>query len=353
MGLKFDVIARKALKTMEDTDKNIFLTGKAGTWKSTLLMHFLQNTEKNFALLAPTWVAALNVWWVTIHSFFWFSPTITIKKAKQQAKYQIWDRKFTELETIVIDEISMVRADMLDCINEFLKVSRESKKPFWWVQMIMIGDLYQLPPVVTSNERGFFQKEYISPYFFDLKVINLKSFVLEFIELEKVYRQSDKSFIDILNWIRTKSLKDEQLNLLNSRVSWETILSEWMVYLAWTNLKVDQINTKYLQELKKSATKFVAKVTGEVQQKQFPTDIELILKEWAQVMFVANDVDGRWVNWTLWKIKKIKEDLIVVSIYGWEEVEVWLHTWKVAQYEYNPSKKRLDFLQKVILLRFH
>jgi ATP-dependent exoDNAse (exonuclease V) alpha subunit len=130
------------------------------------------------------------------------------------------------LDAIVIDEISMVRADMLDCIHEFLKIVRESKKPFGGVQMIMIGDLYQLPPVVTSNERAFFQNEYPSPYFFDAKIIRQKSFEMEFVELEKVYRQSDQSFIDILNAIRTKTLENKHLALLNRRVSQIRNLSE-------------------------------------------------------------------------------------------------------------------------------
>ena len=123
-------------------------------------MHFLETTQKNIVLLAPTGVAALNIWGATLHSFFGFPPTLTLKKARQEAKFQIGDPKFTELDTIVIDEISMVRADMMDCIHEFLKIVRSSSKPFGGVQLIMIGDLYQLPPVVTKFEKEFFQKEY-------------------------------------------------------------------------------------------------------------------------------------------------------------------------------------------------
>jgi len=340
--LQFDEIAEKALDLMENSNKNIFLTGKAGTWKSTLLMYFLEKSNKNIAILAPTGVAALNIWWSTIHSFFGFAPTITIKKAKQEAKYQIWDPKFTELDAILIDEISMVRADMMDCINEFLKIVRESKKAFGWAQLIMIWDLYQLPPVVTSREKEFFQKEYDSPYFFDAKVVQQKWFDMEFIELEKVYRQSDKAFIDILNAIRTKTLEDKHIKMLNRRISKDIDLSEWMIYLAGTNSQVDIINNQYLDKISKPIASFVAKTKWDINPKQFPTDIELILKEWSQVMFVANDTDGRWVNGTLWKIKKIKKNEILVKIYGWEDVEVGLHTWRVGQFEYNPGKKRLD-----------
>ena len=340
--LIFDDIANNALDLMEHSDKNIFLTGKAGTGKSTLLMHFLDITSKNIVLLAPTWVAALNIWWATLHSFFGFPPTVTIKKAKQEAKFQIGDEKFTELDTIVIDEISMVRADMMDCIHEFLKIVRSSSKPFGWVQLIMIGDLFQLPPVVTKFEKAFFQKEYPSPYFFDAKIIKKKSFSMEFIELEKVYRQSDQKFISLLNAIRTKTLEKKQLDLLNTRVDLDVEILDGMVYLAGTNAIVDTINQTYLADVDQRAITFKASAKGEMQWRQLPTDKKLKLKKWAQVMFVANDPNGRRVNGTLGKITFLKKDRVVVQIYGGDEVEVGSHTWRVSQYEYNPGKKRLD-----------
>lgn len=340
--LIFDAIATKALETMEYTDKHIFLTGKAGTGKSTLLMYFLETTKKNIVLLAPTWVAALNIWWATLHSFFGFPPTLTLKKARQEAKFQIGDPKFTELDTIVIDEISMVRADMMDCIHEFLKIVRWSTLPFGGVQLIMIGDLYQLPPVVTKFEKEFFQKEYPSPYFFDAKIMKKKGFDMEFIELEKVYRQSDQKFIDILNAIRTKTLDKKHLDLLNTRVSDDIDIADGVVYLAGTNAIVDTINQTYLADVDHRPIHFKATSKGEMQWRQLPADAKLILKKWSQVMFIANDPDGRRVNGTLGKITFLKKDRIVVQIYWWDEVEVWPHTWRVSQYEYNPSKKRLD-----------
>jgi len=343
MHITFDEIGQNALDTMENTSKHIFLTGKAGTGKSTLLMYFLETSSKNLAVLAPTWVAALNIWWATIHSFFWFAPTITLKKAKQEAKFQIDDPKFTELDTLVIDEISMVRADLLDCIDVFLQIVRKSKKSFGGVQMIMIGDLYQLSPVVTSAEKLFFSKEYPSPYFFDANVIQHKKFIMEFIELEKIYRQTDQKFIDILNAIRTKTLTPKHLNSLNTRIVKDVALvQEGMVYLAGTNAKVDTINQWYLDRITTKISTFCASSTWDLTQKQFPVKQKLMFKIWAQVMFVANDPDGRRVNGTLWKIKKIKKDMICVQIYDGEEVEVHKHTWRVAQYEYNPNKKRLD-----------
>jgi len=342
MTLKFDDIAQGALDMMESTDKHIFLTGKAGTGKSTLLMHFLDITTKNIVLLAPTWVAALNIWWATIHSFFGFPPTVTIKKAKQEAKFQVGDEKFTELDTIVIDEISMVRADMLDCIHEFLRIVRWSSNPFGGVQMIMIGDLYQLPPVVTKYEKVFFQKEYLSPYFFDAKVISKKGFVMEYIELEKVYRQSDQKFIEVLNAIRTKRIQKKHLDALNACVSDDFEITDGVVYLAGTNAIVDTINQTYLADVDQRAISFKATSKGEMQGRQLPADAKLVLKKWAQVMFVANDPNGRRVNGTLGKITFLKKDHVLVQIYGGDEVEVTPHTWRVSQYEYNSSKKRLD-----------
>ena len=328
---------------MENTSNHVFLTGKAGTWKSTLLMYFLETSSKNLAILAPTGVAALNIWWATIHSFFGFPSTITLKKAKQEAKFQIDDPKFSELDALVIDEISMVRADMMDCMDVFLKIVRNSKKPFGGVQMIMIGDLYQLSPVVTSNEKMFFSKEYPSAYFFDAKVMQQKNFVMEFIELEKIYRQTDQKFIDILNAIRTKTLKSTHLDRLNTRVVPKvSTIQEWMIYLAGTNAKVDEINQQYLEDITCRGTSFTAKSKWDITQKQFPAKPKLLFKVWAQVMFVANDPEGRRVNGTLWKVKKIKKEYILVQIYDGEEVEVWPHTWRIAQYEYNPNKKRLD-----------
>lgn len=342
MSLTFDEIAEKALDTMENTNKHVFLTGKAGTGKFTLLMHFLDISKKNIVLLAPTGVAALNIWWATIHSFFGFPPTVTIKKAKQEAKYQIGDEKFTELDTLIIDEISMVRADMLDCMHEFLKIVRSSSAPFGGVQIIMIGDLYQLPPVVTKYEKWFFQKEYASPYFFDAKVIKKKWFDMELIELEKVYRQSDQNFISFLNGIRTKTITQKELDVLNHCVHEDFDILDGMVYLAGTNALVDTINQTYLADVNYPAITFKATAKWEMNGKQLPADSKLVLKRWSQVMFVANDPDGRRVNGTLWKITLLKKDRVVVQIYDGDEVEVDSHTWRVSQYEYNPSKKRLD-----------
>jgi len=204
-----------ALDIMEDSDRSIFITGRAGTGKSTLLNHFRNVTRKKVAVLAPTGVAALNVKGQTIHSFFRFKPGITpdrVKKLRSDNSESI----YRKLDAIVIDEISMVRADLLDCVDRFLRLNGpESDKPFGGVQMAFIGDLYQLPPVVTSGEKAVFQSLYETPYFYGARVFD--SLDMEFVELEKIYRQHDEQFITLLNAIRNNSVNEEGLELLNRR----------------------------------------------------------------------------------------------------------------------------------------
>lgn len=205
---------KKALNLMENSSRSVFITGKAGTGKSTLLEYFRQITKKKIVVLAPTGVAVINVKGETIHSFFGFKPDITIDKIKKVNKKKL--KIFKKLDTIAIDEISMVRADLLDCVDYFLRLNLENQKPFGGVQMIFIGDLYQLPPVVTSSRKELFHNYYEGAYFFNAKVF--KELNMELIELEKIYRQKDEKFIDFLNAIRDDTIKDEDIHLLNQCV---------------------------------------------------------------------------------------------------------------------------------------
>lgn len=217
---------------MTKTTKNIFLTGKAGTGKSTLLLHFLHTTTKNVVVLAPTGVAALNVGGATIHSFFRFSTTITEIEARKLGKKKKSEKMYTKLTSLVIDEISMVRADLFDCMDVFLQEAREDDRPFGGVQLIMIGDVYQLPPVVTSTEKGFFETTYKSPYFFSSRVFSAPTRSMELVELEKIYRQNDDTFVAILNGIRNKTITEEQVTALNTRVVGEVHdIPEGVLYL--------------------------------------------------------------------------------------------------------------------------
>jgi len=362
-SLTFDSIAQKALDMMIKTNKNIFLTWKAGTWKSTLLMHFLQQTKKKTVVLAPTGVAALNVGGMTIHSFFGFHTTMTYqeaqKKGKQRARQKNKKDIFLKIDTIVIDEISMVRADMLDCVDIFLQEARKSSDPFGGVQMIFIGDLYQLPPVVTKNEKEFFTNIYPSPFFFSSHVFTNPFRQMEFIELEKIYRQTDQTFVDILNAIRNKSLDDWHLKLLNMNVhQWGEIdIQEGNMYLVGTNAKADQINMFQLAKLPGKIHKFRAHIEGNFQEKQFPTDELLQLKVGSQVMFVANDTFG-WqrVNGTVGKIIGFEDEGVVVEIFNGETVVAGEHTREVKQYIYDTwssnlsSEKVWSFTQLPLML---
>jgi ATP-dependent exoDNAse (exonuclease V) alpha subunit len=208
---------RRALELMEKTDKNVFITGRAGTGKSTLLRYFRATTAKRIVVLAPTGVAALNVRGQTIHSFFGFKPNITVERIKKIPPSSDRGNVYRNIDAIVIDEISMVRADLLDCVDKFLRLNGPRKGlPFGGIQMIFIGDLYQLPPVVTGNERAAFGLLYESPYFYSAHVF--ESIDMAFVELDKIYRQHDQHFIDLLNAIRNKSVSEEEIELLNGRV---------------------------------------------------------------------------------------------------------------------------------------
>ena len=207
----------KALELMENTESNLFITGRAGTGKSTLLNYFREKTSKNIAVLAPTGVAALNVLGQTIHSFFKFKPTVTFDSIRKLSKEKERDI-YSNLDAIVIDEISMVRADLMDCVDRFLRLNGKAPhEPFGGIQMIFIGDLYQLPPVVTSEEKEAFQAHYSSPYFFSARFFD--TFAMELIELDKIYRQKDTSFIHLLNAIRNQTFTQADIANLNGRVN--------------------------------------------------------------------------------------------------------------------------------------
>ncbi len=214
--IEFTEPFERALRLMEETHRHVFVTGRAGTGKSTLLNYFKASTAKQVAVLAPTGVAALNVGGQTIHSFFRFKPDVTPESARKRIRGE-GAEIYRKLDAIVIDEVSMVRADLLDCVDAFLRLNGpEADAPFGGLQMIFIGDLYQLPPVVSSAEKMLFKTLYPSPYFFS--ALAFQGLEMEFVELEKIYRQQDGRFIDLLNAIRNRTVTEEDLELLNSRL---------------------------------------------------------------------------------------------------------------------------------------
>jgi len=329
---------RRALEIMEDTDRSIFITGRAGTGKSTLLNYFRHVTKKKVAVLAPTGVAALNVKGQTIHSFFRFKPGITPDQVKKRRSSDNNKSIYHKLDAIVIDEISMVRADLLDCVDRFLRLNGpKADKPFGGIQMAFIGDLYQLPPVVTGGEKEVFQSLYETPYFYGARVFG--SFDMEFVELEKIYRQHDEQFITLLNGIRNNSITGEELELLNQRYQpeFEPSPDDFYVYLTTTNKLAEEINSKRLVGLKGKLYTFTGSIKGDFGQGYLPTKIDLQCKVGAQIMMLNNDTEGRWVNGSVGKITGITqnrkgEDVIIAELADGEEVEIMPFTWEIFRF---------------------
>lgn len=334
--LKFTRDWKAALDIMELTSRSLFLTGKAGTGKSTLLKLFLDKTKKGVVVLAPTGVAALNVKGETIHSFFGFKPGVNSEMIERIAKKTSKDKRelIQKIDMIVIDEVSMLRADLLDHIDQMLRLLRGSWDVFGGVQMVFVGDLYQLPPVVSRSEEGSFNSMYKSPYFFSARCLSGYDYAK--VELRKIHRQEEEDFVKILNGIREKCVVEEDLEYLNTRVEEIDLEEDGMVYLATTNKKVDLVNQSRLTELYGENYEFETKINGNVDQAmQRSIDDVLNLKEGAQVMFLNNDPAGRWVNGSLGRIESIDEfemALKVRLVDNRKLVTVKSHTWEVLKY---------------------
>ena len=338
----------EALTVIESTDHTVFITGRAGTGKSTLLDYFRSITRKRTVVLAPTGVAALNVRGQTIHSFFGFKPDVTpggIKKVRRAGS-----DIFKRVDTIVIDEISMVRADLLDAVDTFLRLNGKTKKrPFGGIQMVFIGDLYQLPPVYKGHEKELFKTMYRSPYFFDAKV--MEGLEMDFIELEKIFRQKDDVFISILNRIRNNSITDNELAILNRRLCTESGTEETLcVTLTTTNEQAKLINSDRLARIKTKKYLFHGSVDGAVDPGSLPTSPDLVVKKGAQVMFLANDSAGRWVNGTIGRISGIegwdegngRNAVIMVKLPDGEIVDVTPYRWELFHFLFNPATKNIE-----------
>ena len=336
-----------ALNVFEKTYNSVFLTGRAGTGKSTLLSLFRHTTRKQCVILAPTGVAALNVQGQTIHSFFGF-PGKFITPADIRIRR---DRAFTfrKLEILIIDEVSMVRADIIDCIDYALRISRNNNMPFGGVQIIFIGDLFQLPPIVSSpEEKVFFLQNYDSPHFFSANVFK-KGFRYEMIELKKVYRQSERHFVRLLDAVREGEIDFDDLETLNERYIGDNSLmsNANFITLSARNNLVDQINHQELAKLTTPQYQFVAQITGTFDPKQVQADSVITLKQGAQVMFVKNDtVKREYVNGSIGKIIELSHDKILVSLEDMREkqtlVEVEKQKWEVLHYRISTDGDKIE-----------
>ena len=323
---------------IENTSENIFITGKAGTGKSTLLKYFKKNTAKNVAVLAPTGVAAVNIGGQTIHSFFRFPPRLIQKEnIRKRRNNEIIQR----LDTVIVDEVSMVRADLMDGIDYALRVNREEPKlPFGGVQMVFFGDLFQLAPVINKEERDILEQRYGSPYFFSAKVFN--KLRLHYVELNKNYRQSDAKFIELLNKIRNKTQKNADLDKLNERV--RTIVprdSKHCVILTTTNSRANAVNEEKLANLPGKEYRYEAAITKDFKESAYPGEYCLRLKKGSQIILIRNDPDKRWVNGTIAQIVALSGETIKVSING-SIHEVSKSSWEKIEYEYNRDEDKIE-----------
>jgi len=308
-----------ALNLIQYTRQSVFLTGKAGTGKSTFLKYICQNTKKKHIVLAPTGIAAINAGGSTMHSFFKLpfypllpdDPNLSLQKGRihEFFKYAKPHRKLIEqVELVIIDEISMVRADTIDAIDRILRVySHNLREPFGGKQILLVGDVFQLEPVVKNDEREIINRFYPTPYFFSARVfaeIDLVS-----IELKKVYRQTDKVFVSVLDHIRTNTAGAADLQLLNTRYGTSLKQSEEDMYitLATRRDSVDFINDKKLAELPGDPITFPGEITGEFPESSLPTPKDLVLKPGAQIIFIKNDYEKRWVNGTIGVVSGIDE----------------------------------------------
>lgn len=345
---------QKALQIINYTRRSLFLTGKAGTGKSTFLRYICQHTKKKHIVLAPTGIAAINAGGATLHSFFKlpFHPLIPTdsrfsnRNIKGTLKYNGEKCKILrELELIIIDEISMVRADIIDFIDKVLRIySRNMRVPFGGKQLLLVGDIYQLEPVLKEEDRQFLRPFYPSAYFFDAHVF--REMQLVSIELRKVYRQTDPTFINILDHIRTNNVADADLALLNNRVgaSGEKHSNELSITLSTRRDTVDYINEKQLAQLPGDPSVFIGEIKGDFPESSLPTPIQLDLKVGAQVIFIKNDLDKRWVNGTLGIIEAIDEAeqmLYIVTDDG-REFEVEKAVWSNVRYSFNEKEQKIE-----------
>jgi len=325
------------VEQLENTKDHFYITGKAGSGKSTLLAYFRSVTQKNTAVLAPTGVAAIRVKGQTIHSFFGFPPKVIqtrhIKKVRQIELLQ-------NLETLIIDEISMVRADVFDAIDYSLRVHRKKlTQPFGGVQVIVFGDLFQLPPVVNMDESSLLERIYPNgQFFFHSNIFQDAQF--KTLELQSIYRQTDDHFIYLLNAVRDGSITNSQIDNLNDSLVENFEMDEGKIILTTTNARASGINQNYLKQLSSEEFSYRAQATGQFYKELFPTDEVLKLKKGAQVIMIKNDPEKRWVNGSIGTIHDIAEKKIKVKI-NHKIYEVKKEKWDRIQYSYDDDQQEV------------
>ncbi|MGM9760376.1 MAG: AAA family ATPase [Parabacteroides sp.] len=358
MAFQFDTDNREfqdALHLITHTRQSVFLTGKAGTGKSTFLKYICQHTKKKHIVLAPTGIAAINAGGVTLHSFFKLpfrplmpdDPDLSLHGGRiyDFFKYNKEKKKLIqEVELVIVDEISMVRADIIDCIDRILRVySGNMRLPFGGKQLLFVGDVYQLEPVVPSDQKDILSLFYPNPFFFSARVFQEINLVP--IELQKVYRQNDAAFIAVLDHIRSNRPTQEDLERLNARCfpNFTPDNEDMYITLATRRDQVDYINEKKLDELEGELFVSHGRITGEFPESSLPTQLDLSIKEKAQVIFIENDRDKRWVNGTIGMVSGIDEEgHVYVMLENGKEHLVESSQWENFRYSYNEKEKRIE-----------
>ena len=347
---------------IEFTDQSVFLTGKAGTGKSTFLRYIIDHTAKEYVILAPTGLAAVNVGGQTLHSFFHIplqpilpdDPEFAPERLRNRLSYSPrLIKALKQIELIVIDEISMVRADVIDFIDKILRqFGGDKRRPFGGKQLLLVGDVFQLEPVVTADDRALLGKCYRNFFFFNASVFS--SFGLVAIELLKVYRQKENSFVELLDRIRSGNPGDSDLEAINSRLlpvhateaGAPTPVADFgrmVMTLAARRESVKIINDFHLKSLDTPEITFTGEVSGEFPESAYPTDMQLTLKVGAQVIFLRNDIDRRWVNGTLGIVTAADPDEgITVRLESGAEYAVEKTQWENVSYEYDTKKKSVS-----------
>lgn len=336
---------QKAIKILSSGSDNIFITGKAGTGKTTFLKYYVKHCDKKFVVVAPTGVAALNAGGETIHSFFKFKTDVTLAKIK---KKKLGNQSiYKNVDTIIIDEVSMLRCDLLDCIDKFLRLNGKIPKlPFGGVQMVFVGDLHQLPPVVVKDEQFLFNGYYDSPYFFSAKCMN--DCFCHIVEFTKVYRQVDDKFISVLNDIRSNRVDDETITMLNGRVKKNFPKDKLSVLLTSTNKAAEAYNEKFLGQISCDEQLFTAETEDIDSLTNFPANYQLKLKAGAQVMMLNNDSKDRWVNGSVGTVQTIKKDIstnkyvVYVKLQNGRVEAVEPYKWELFKYKWNEDLNMIE-----------
>ena len=343
-----------AERYIQETGISVFLTGKAGTGKTTFLKHIVAGCSKRLAVVAPTGVAAVNAGGVTIHSFFQLPLCPYLPDVKELVtEYQMPEKNrslrkdrvkiLRTLELLIIDEISMVRADILDAIDATLKRYRKNDRPFGGVQLLMIGDVQQLPPVVTESEKPFMDQVYPSPFFFNSRAFRKLGYIV--IELNKIHRQRDAEFTSMLNDIRTGNPSDQTLERLNRRLDpgFDPPSGEYWIRLTTHNHQSDAINREKMDALKGKSMIFKAEIDGNYPESAYPTETELRLKKGAQVMFTRNDTSGNsmYFNGKIGTVTSLYPEIIVTDENG-NEIIVNQEKWDNVRYEINPETQEIQ-----------